>query len=458
MKKSFFSMAYTLLIASVAAMFTLTSCDPLEKYADGEDDLKTLKNYVNDMMENYYYWADEMPAGNANAANVEDYFKSKLIAKDHWSWMMDGDYFRELMTGVSTSSFGFHVGQPIDHFKDYGVYITYVEPNSPVGKAGIGRGWRMTHVNNTPVEDCIKNNTFSSELAKSSNTFKFLTPNNETKEFTLSQASYKSSSVVKTAIFTKADFPALSATAKVGYINYVDFSESLKSEIMNALQQMKDAGVTDFILDLRYNGGGDLELCENICSILAPASANGKKLCTLTHSKANKALNESYKIKRDSKSLDLKRLFVIQSKGTASASEVVINCLSPYMEVHNVGRVSYGKPNGMYLFAYPTINLNNESEYSKVLYGFLPICFYTLNCNEEANYENGINPENVRYDDVYKDFCAQEGMIAACLQYIATGSYPLENELYTVNSATKATSGPVLVEKSPKRAGAYIVR
>ena len=64
----------------------------------------------------------------------------------------------------------------------------------------------------------------------------------------------------------------------------------------------------------------------------------------------------------------------------------------------------------------------------------------------------------MRYDDVYKDFCAQEGMIAACLQYIATGSYPLENELYTVNSATKAASGPVLVEKSPKRAGAYIVR
>lgn len=458
MKRNYLSKAYTLLIASVAAMFTLTSCDPLEKYSDGEDDIKTLKNFVNDMMKEYYYWADEMPSGNASATKVEDYFESKLVAKDHWSWMMDGDTFRELMTGVSTSSYGFHFVQPIDHFGDYGVYISYSDPASPVGKEGIGRGWRLTHINGVATADCIKNNTFYDEIGKMSNKFTFLSPENVSKEVTLTQSSFKAKTVNKTAIFTKSDFAALKSTDKVGYIHYTDFTASLKDEIMNALQEMKQQGVTDLILDLRYNGGGDLELCEDICSRIAPGSADGKKLCTLSHSSANRALDETYKIKRDSKSLNLNRLFVIMTKGTASASEVVINCLSPYMDVHTVGRTSYGKPNGMYLFAYPTINVNSSSEYHKVLYGFLPICFYTLNSNGKADYDNGITPENVRYDDVYKDFSAKEGMIAACLQYIATGSYPLENDLYTASSATKSSAGIPLRLPEEKRPGAYILK
>jgi len=431
MKKIIRSAALTLLVAFAAMSVFTTSCSKSNGGSSSDADSLQVKTFVDQLMKQFYYWADQMPNGiSQKNCSVKNYFNSRLVSKDRWSWMMNGETYNSMETGVSTS-YGFHLSQPINYYKDWDIYITYVDKNSPLAKAGITRGCQLTHINGTDVATLVRNETFYSEIDKATNNFTFKKPGGETVTLDLTQCSFQSNSVTMTKIFTAADYDKLSKGAKIGYILYTSFNTNLENEITSVLQNMKSQGITDLILDLRYNGGGDLDVCTDIASFLAPAAADGKVFVTLEHNLANQKDNSSYNIKRTGNSFNLNRLFVITGPGTASASETIINCLSPYMDVHTIGETTYGKPNGMYVILYPQKVAEKD-----IKYAFLPICFYCMNCNGEADFDNGITPENTRYDDLYHDFSAKEDLIRACLVYIASGSYPVLPEV----STTKASS------------------
>ncbi|MBR5073659.1 MAG: hypothetical protein IKX26_00320 [Bacteroidales bacterium] len=432
--KKFFSSSLIAVSLVCLAAFAFSSCifDSDSKEEKIDKDSTVVKNFVDQMMKQFYYWADQMPSSvTMNNKSVEEYFTAHLVKKDRWSWMMNGLSYNSMETGISTS-YGFHLAQPIDYFKDYDVYITYVDKNSPLAKAGVTRGWQLTHIAGTDVATLIKNDRFYDEIGKTSNSFTFKKPDGTSADMNLSQTSFQSNSVTLSKVFTAADCDKLSKSAKVGYILYTSFNSNMKNEILSALNKMKSDGITDLILDLRYNGGGDLDLCAEIASYLAPATADGKVFVTLSHNLANKKEDKSYNIKRTGNSLNLGRLFIITGKGTASASESMVNCLSPYMDIQNVGGQTYGKPNGMYVFLYP-----QKAKEKDIDYAFLPICFYCMNSDGKADFDNGIAPKNKRYDDLYHDFSGEEDLIKACLTYIATGTYP---EL-PGTKATKASQG-----------------
>ena len=433
MKNIFRSSGLTLIAVLASLSFCLNSCFLFheEKSSSSGKDSTEVKDYVDLFMKQYYYWADQMPTSTKKDKSVADYFGSRLVSRDRWSWMMNGESYINMETGTSTGSYGFHISQPIDYFKDYDVYITYVDKNSPLAKAGVTRGWQLTHIAGTEVMTLIKNETFYEEISKPSNRFTFKDTKGNTVNLDLNQTSFQSNSVTYSQIFTSADCDKLSKSAKVGYILYTTFNASMQNEIISTLSQMKTQGITDLIMDLRYNGGGDINVCTDIASMIAPASADGKTFLTLSHNLGNKDEDKTYSIERTNYSLNLNRLFVITGSGTASASESLINCLSPYMDVQTVGGQTYGKPNGMYVFCYPP-----KAKGINIEYAFLPICFYCKNAEGKADFDNGIIPKQKRYDDLYHDFSAKEDLIGACLTYIGTGSYPVLPVLLT----TKSTS------------------
>lgn len=449
MKRIFKGSLIAFSVAFLSLTFALSSCifDGGDKEDKTDKDSTTVKTFVDQLMKQYYYWADQMPSSvTMKGKSVNDYFQSLLVKKDRWSWMMNGQSYNSMETGISTS-YGFHIAQPIDYFKDFDVYVTYVDKNSPLAKAGVTRGWQLTHIAGTDVSTLIRNDQFYDEIERASNKFTFKKTDGTSVELNLSQTSFQSNSVTLTKVFTAADCGKLSKSAKVGYILYTTFNSNMKNEIITALTQMKTQGITDFIFDLRYNGGGDLDVCTDIAGYLAPASADGKTFVTLSHNLANKKEDKSYTIKRTANSLDLGKIYIITGTRTASASESMINCLSPYMEVQTVGGQTYGKPNGMYVFLYP-----QKAKEKDIDYAFLPICFYCMNSEGKADYDNGITPKNKRYDDLYHDFSGEEDLIKACLEHIATGSYP---DL-PGTKATKAVSAGKQLRTEDGFIGAYI--
>lgn len=415
-----------LVIASVAIIafgLSLTSCDPEEIIEQIKPDAKKTKlyTYVSDLMHDVYYWYKDVPANISHSLSpdVFDYFDRHLVSQDRWSWMMTGEEYLDDNAGVSTS-YGASYAQPVEYFNDYSIRVKYVFPNTPMSENGVKRGWELTHVNNTPVMDLVRNNTFNSEMAKSTNTFTFKDLNNVSKTFTTSAREISTRSYFAREVYTSKEFPGL--TKSVGYFNYYTFNAYMLKDIDDAMAIFKTAGIKHLILDLRYNGGGDGRATQLLANYIASASADGKLIAKREHNDKYSSLDNKVEnmtiIKRIAGSLDLERIYILGSKGTASASEVIINGFKPLMDVIQVGTTTYGKPNGMYVLSYPENNYDNPE------YIFLPIAFFSVNIDGKGHYLNGLEPDHYRPDDLYHEFGVNEDWVKACLTHSATGSFP----------------------------------
>ena len=172
MKKIFRSSFIAIFLVCLSLSFTLSSCflDGNGKDDKSDKDSTEVKSYIDQLMSQYYYWADQMPSSSMKGKSVDEYFMSRLVRKDRWSWMMNGYSYNSMETGISTS-YGFHISQPIDYFQDYDVYVTYVDKNSPLAKAGVTRGWQLTHIAGTDVETLIRTERFYDEIERASNKF-----------------------------------------------------------------------------------------------------------------------------------------------------------------------------------------------------------------------------------------------------------------------------------------------
>ena len=158
-----------------------------------------------------------------------------------------------------------------------------------------------------------------------------------------------------TKIFQPGDFPGLSEP--VGYFLYMAFKANFLDDIAQAMTYFRDNGVHKLIMDLRYNGGGDTRASDTLMTYLAPRSAVGKPYVTRHHNSYLASLDESFTdenntvpVGGNAAALDLDRIYFITGSGTASASEMVINGLRPYMgdKLQMVGDTTYGKPNGKF--------------------------------------------------------------------------------------------------------------
>ncbi len=381
------------------------------------DPLKKVKDYVSLVMNDLYYWYEEVPKNldPASYQEIEPYFEDLLYDQDHWSWMMNGETYLKITTGIQ-DSYGVFFQQAIPFYNDYGIRVAYVDPGSPLDEKGITRGWELTHLNGIAVRNLVLNNSFQSTLDQASNAFTFVDLQGQSHQFVANSREVQSVSVLKTMTFTPENYPGL--PHQVGYMVYLTFNRQMMNELDQAFALFQ--GVQDFVLDLRYNGGGDHDVTEHLANYLAPAVAEGEIFNQIRHNARYSSWNQGgiTRIHREEGALNLNRLFVLTTRQTASASEMIINGLKPFYEVICIGDTTYGKPNGMYVLPYPQNNYDNPE------YVFLPICFFNVNKNGEGDFVDGILPHNGRGDDLYHDFGPEEDYLRAALQYIATGSFP----------------------------------
>ena len=438
---------YLFFIALGTCLFIASSCEKVES-----DKLKPEKSYLYSLMKDVYYWYKEMPTNidPAPISSIYDYFDTLLVPKDRWSWMMSGEEYTDSEKGIYLT-YGASYSQPIDYYNDYSVRVRYVFDNSPMSENGVKRGFELTHLNGTPVMDLIRNGTFNSKMNNSSNSFTFKRYDGSSYTFSTSAREVNTKSVLKSMIITSADFPGL--PYPVAYFNYYAFKAGMTSEIDNAMATFKAANVKELILDLRYNGGGDAAATQLLSNYIAPASANGKIVARRKHNDKLSAydsdVNTMTVVQRVSNSLDLNRLIILTSGGTASASEIIVNGFKPLMNVLQVGRTTYGKPNGMYVWFYP----ENEELYPD--YVFLPIAFYSVNSLGEGDYENGIVPDQQRPDDLYHDFGLEEDWLKSSLTFIATGSWPLLPAVMPT-AAPQFSGAKIKIEEDSPNYGKYI--
>lgn len=406
-----------------------------------------VKTYLrSEYMDVYYYWYRNVKSRNAKLDpteySVEDFFDAMLYDKDRWSWMCDGDYYRSMQTGVYTGTWGVSYGQAIDYYDDYAIYIRYIYPGAPFEQYGVTRGARLDAIGGYDMKPPMtqeKINRYYEETAKVETSYTFHLTDGSDVTFTAARAqSLSTRSMLGYSVFGPDDHPGLKSN--VGYFNYLTFKKNMTDDIAEAMRYFKENGVKDLILDLRYNGGGDIAACSSLVSYIVPKSYQGKPYLQIVHNDLLSQYNSTVQVPENEEALEIDNVYVITSDETASCSEIVINTLIPFIgdKVHRVGGTTYGKPNGMYVLYYP----GSESDYAKynkgdisgVQWAFLPIAMYDMNSKGDQIPDEGFDPELYWPDDVFSQFGPQEGCVKACLEHIATGSYPV------LPAATKSSS------------------
>ena len=480
-----------LFAALLPLLAVLQACPPVddeeaEKIA-ADPDYKAKVFLRQEYMDKIYYWGEEVKDRNASFKpydyEIYDFFDALLDSRDRWSWMCDKEYYVSSETGVYNGTWGVSLTQPDDVFDDFGIYVRYLYPGSPFEPFGVTRGAVITHINGFDVSDNPATGRFTQEKLdyfnanydKSPQTFTFrLADGRDTTFTTAKAASLATRPGLITRVFQPGDFPGL--TEPVGYFHYLSFLVNFLDDIDNTMKTFHDAGVKKVIVDLRYNGGGDSRASQRLIDYLAPKSAEGQPYVIRHHNNYLRSQSDAYSDEnntyyvissippedKDQKAvwnkvypnrLDLDGLYFITGHGSASASEMVMNGLRPYLgdKLQMVGDTTYGKPNGMYVLIYPGSDDDYDrfdaDDYSTLQWVFLPICFFNMNSKLEAIPDKGFIPNNTRPDDIFHDFGVNEDLIKACLTRIATGSYPAV-------TAVKARANT----KAPARKGARMQR
>ena len=180
---------------------------------------------------------------------------------------------------------------------------------------------------------------------------------------------------------------------------------------MNAFSYFSQNNIKDLIVDLRYNGGGDISVLTNLASYIAGAPKFNTPFLKLTFNDKNTASNKTYNFNSVAYPLSLTKLIVITTRGTASASEDLINGLRPILDVKCFGDTTNGKPVGMVGVQYKTD------------YMFFPITFSLVNSADFGDFYKGITPEKYVIDDITNDWNNRnEACLKEAIYYLEHGS------------------------------------
>lgn len=394
-----------------------------------------LKDSVYLLMQDYYFWYKFLPT-NFNprsynkAEEVLDALKSYPV--DATGYKLDRYSFldrsralsKEIGQGQSSGDFGFM----FKYIDINDLRVSYVYANSPAGQKGIQRGWQVVKVNGNPniaydgadVGGNSTNLNFVINALYSSNaTFTFKKPDGTTQDVALTSAVYKINSVLYSNTYGVNG-------KKVGYIVFNQFlGQPAIDELTPIFTDFISKGVNELILDLRYNGGGSVSTAMFVDNVIAPASANNQLMFSYEYNdkltnyfkndypkQTGKQWNFDYKFDLSSKpNLNLGRVIFLVGSGTASASELTINNLKPYMDVKLIGRTTYGKPVGF--FALPIMDAD--------LYA---VNFRTVNAQKAGDYYKGMGVDYAVKDSIVTNWGdPNEKLLKAALNYIGTGSF-----------------------------------
>ena len=354
-------------------------------------------NTFNDL----YLWYESMPAVDLTTIKTpDDYIKAVKYSKDRWSFTMPYTDIVALLENGETTGWGAGLG-----FDNQDILrVLFVYDNSAMGKAGVKRGWQIKSINGKTIA-AMSDAEVNTALSNAGNSFVFIKNDATETTIQMTQGAIAINSVQYSTVFQKG-------SKKIGYLVFSDFLGSSIKELNTAFDNFAGQGVTDMVLDLRYNGGGTLDCADSLVAMLAGKPYKDKVYNTLTYN--NKHIRMGYQsiIGLKSNSIQLDKLVVITTSSTASASELVISGLMPYMNLKLIGSTTHGKPVGM----------NIESD-TKLNIAVAPISFRNTNSAGYTDFFDGIPVDFAVNDNVTQDWGNQsDACLTAALNYISLGA------------------------------------
>ncbi|MDQ1167279.1 S41 family peptidase [Flavobacterium sp. SORGH_AS_0622] len=400
--------------------FSLQSCEDQDDVAAPAD--LQVNNFIWRGLNEVYLWQADVP-NLADGRNLqpdfdtflrgyskpEDLFEDLLNkpeskypnggAIDRFSWIVD-DYtvLEQELSGITKNNgVDFRLSLISSGSNDVVGYVRYIIPNSDASTKAIKRGDLFTSVNGTKL---TVSNYQQLLLNQDSYTLNLADYNGST--FVLNG---KSVALTKTVLEENPIFinkVITSGSHKIGYLMYNGFYSEYDDKLNQAFGELKAQGVTDLVLDLRYNGGGAITSSTRLASmitgqfpgqIFSKMTFNAKQMEGLSGDDLE-SLNERFVNNIDGKSLNslnLNTVYIITTESTASASELVINGLKPYINVVQIGEITTGKNVGSFT-VYDSETLTKKNVNPNHKYAMQPLVLKITNSANFGDYTQGLQP------------------------------------------------------------------
>ena len=385
-----------------------------QPYPDIQGTTTDENNFVRSFTNDTYLWYDEITDQDpATFSNTQDYFDQLKTfgttpsgtSKDQFSFSFDTQEWFDLFQSGVSAGYGatFAVLSPTPPRE---IIVAYTEPNSPATNhvPPLLRGSKILSVNGFDIDtnspagiDALNEGLFPSALGVA-HTFEVQDVGEiGSHSVTMTTTTITDAMVQNTKVF---DTP----TGRVGYMTFNYHRAPAETELVTAINTLKEGlGVSDLVLDIRYNGGGFGLIAAQLGYMIAgSANTGGKNFDLLQFNDKHPITNPitgqpltpdpfqsttvgftTLPAGQALPSLDLSRVFVLTGPGTCSASELIINGLrGADIQVIQIGSTTCGKPYGFY-------------EEPNCGTSYFPIQFRSVNDKNFGDYTDGFAPSTI---------------------------------------------------------------
>ena len=379
----------------------------LNQYYYWQESVVNLSDSKKESESDYAYFLSQNP-------NPENFFNSLLHPDDNFSWIVD-DYveLENMLQGIDISD-GMEFGLYVE-CNDQNIFgfVRYVQKDSDAESKGIKRGMVFSNINGTRLtrdnyRDLLFNNNDSSYTIRFSEIS--YNQNNQCANIIPGQEDLTliKSRIVKNPIHISKIIE--NEGQKIGYLMYNQFLGVVESEGKDYNSELNDAfsnflsnGINDLVIDLRYNPGGRISTSINLASMITGQFNNqvfakerwNSKLMNYWDENSPESLLNRFTNKLGNNqsifSLNLDRVFVLTSARTASASELLINGLDPYIDVIHIGDFTVGKNQGS-ITVYDYIN-DSRDKNPNHMYAMQPIVLKIGNVAGYTDFPDGLEPD-----------------------------------------------------------------
>ena len=379
----------------------------LNQYYYWQESVVNLSDSKKESESDYAYFLSQNP-------DPENFFNSLLHPDDNFSWIVD-DYveLENMLQGIDISD-GMEFGLYVE-CNDQNIFgfVRYVQKDSDAESKGVKRGMVFSNINGTRLtrdnyRDLLFNNNDSSYTIRFSEIS--YNQNNQCANIIPGQEDLTliKSRIVKNPIHISKIIE--NEGQKIGYLMYNQFLGVVESEGKDYNSELNDAfsnflsnGINDLVIDLRYNPGGRISTSINLASMITGQFNNqvfakerwNSKLMNYWDENSPESLLNRFTNKLGNNqsifSLNLDRVFVLTSARTASASELLINGLDPYIDVIHIGDFTVGKNQGS-ITVYDYIN-DSRDKNPNHMYAMQPIVLKIGNVAGYTDFPNGLEPD-----------------------------------------------------------------
>lgn len=418
-----------------AIIIAIVSCNR-EDPANPEDKDMTngdISEWIYYHMNYIYFWEDYIPQelDPLSEDKPKKFFDSILYKpEDKWSYITD-DYATFAMS-LEGNPMAMGYSPAFGRFSSSDkvfMVVEYVFKDTPASESGLERGDIIIKVDGVNL-DTLNYRDFS-----------------QRDSYTVGLAEYNDSTLIETGETISLTKEIISANPvihheiidtagiKVGYMVYSNFisgtGDIFLREIDRTVTDFLNAGISELIVDLRYNPGGEISTAGYLASTIVPTLNvhNEDVLVSYVYNDYLKnyyidiygsleALN--YNFPGALISLNLDKVYFLTTKGSASASELLISGLDPYMDVIMIGESTYGKYTGAWVFP-------DNYEPPRHNWAMIPIVLKYANANGVTDFKDGLSPDYFIEDDILRAVPfgdLSDPMLAAAIALIS-GSEPI---------------------------------